>query len=241
MPDCMERERCQDQSGPPCDALISDPLAVLADPDRWPKHRYCEDVARDSTYRWAERRARLVYGNEIPDGVAEWASSWPLPVCRGESDVPDILLPLPPAVPTAYFPVVQPRAALILEPEVYLTDVTGFGMVDARGERSPMLFDMAGRPSDDAERFVSLAARWWSGDNATGRRRRTVVTPRRAARAYRDFSKQNGWTPDQSELAAELNVTTRTLRSTLGNWSDFERDVLAVHYAPKRTWRRSKH
>lgn len=69
------------KSGPPCSDLLEDARAVMADRDRWPDH-VCDNVARESTRRWAMDRAASFYGSNVPEAVQRWAESWPLPVGR---------------------------------------------------------------------------------------------------------------------------------------------------------------
>lgn len=151
---------CYGSAGPPCDRLLLDPEAVLADRNQWPRH-LCVSVVRQSTAAWAEQRALDVLGPDLPPEIDDWTKSTPLPV--GWLSMPGALDHFAPprvepglailfgaqraSVSGPWFAARQPydirqafhrlavlpwggKAVLILKPDIPFIEVVAFGIVD---------------------------------------------------------------------------------------------------------------
>lgn len=227
----MTNVPCNESHGPPCDALVHDPMAVLAEPDRWPDH-ICEAVARETTRRWAQGKVEAHFEDgSIPDAARVWTASWPLPVGEGATGVPRCLLPLP----------LRANAVLILEPDIPFSSVTAFGIIDEHptvrlatdGEYeslpATMQFMTAGWLIESVSDFQKWAAKWWRGQNAFGRPRGSAFSRTDAMNAYIAYHHELGRYPTQVELAVmeELNCNQRTVRAVVGPWKRFEADARA--------------
>lgn len=232
MPSVSLKPRCRVTDGPSCHDLLNNPEGVLADPDRWPRH-VCVDVARYSTRRWAEARARSVYGRDVPGTVREWITTWPLPVSPpliSAPPVPTSLLPFP-------GPPFSATAALILDPVIPFAHVAVFGIIETVAgmtSRVGPLVTVAGlapEPTDRITRFCAATDRWWNGVNATGRPRGSRHHRQDVIDAYLAYGDRMGRKPDQAELAAELEWSTRSLRDAIGPWGAFNRDAQAWRLA----------
>ncbi len=224
--------RCTSDSGPPCHDLLDDPDGVLADPDRWPEHFYCESVARESTRRWAYRQAATAFGDDIPDSVHEWLNTWPLPVMRTDNpfapsermNVPPLLLPLE-GWPVTWFAGPAPLAALILELENPHASVTAFGLLNvAEGWPVRMQFTTVGTAHDSVTTFQKRVAKWWQGENFTGAPHGKRLTRIEADAAFRDYRRRMGRGPTQLQLAAELGCSERQVRHIVGAWKPYYRE-----------------
>lgn len=214
--------RCHEASGPPCDALVHDPETVFGDPDQWPEHFCCDAVARQSTRQWAARKARGLYGDQLPPEVRAWIHTWPLPVGAWSlpDDVPEALAVLP-----GYG-----LAALILEPAIPFVTVAAFGLVShADGFPVDMQFTTVGWNDDRADTFRARAAKWWNGENSTGAPHGPTFTRMDAMDAYLAYHEKMGVYPTQLQLAFtdELGCSERTVWEVTKPWKCFERDAKA--------------
>ncbi len=227
------KPRCRVEIGPPCHRLLDHPEGVLADPDQWPDHLGCPPVAKWSTRRWARARARSIFGDAIPAAVSAWTTTWPLPVSPSTRlAIPIGLLPFSGALGSRH-------AGLILAPDIPFADVVIFGIVDEH-EGTPwpagLLVTSAGVVDEDgpAERFQRQALKWWQGDNATGRPHGHAISLAELYDKYAAYCDTMGRPPKQAELAAEVDIDPRTLRTMLpqpGGWGAFVAmaDALRAH------------
>lgn len=230
----MTAPRCVHRPGLTCDRLLDDPLATLADPKKWPTH-LCPEVAYASNVQWAEERAQRLYGHDVPAEVADWITMYPLPVGRWSlpAGVPEVLAVLP-----GYG-----KAAVMPAPAIPYVEAIAFGIVDdhplvsieldgeARFVPVSMQFAISGW-ADWADTFRDRAARWWdlmAGETITGRPQGRKYTRADVVDAYREFRATNGWRPTQTEIAVELSVSAKSVRTYTGqNWEDFVRDIEAM-------------
>jgi len=180
---------CRESAGPPCDQLLLDPEAVLADRNRWP-HHLCAGVIRESTVTWGVDRALDLLGPDHPPEIDDWTRASPLPV--GPHSMPGALDRLFPSLTARFdlvtglsFGSVSPglrhmyqqlaavpwggRAAFILQPDMPFVDVVAFGIVDDRpihGDLpwlpATMQFTTAGWQSERVQSFCTNADRWWT-------------------------------------------------------------------------------
>lgn len=240
MPSVPLKPVCGVADGPPCDCLLDDAEGVLTDPDRWPDHFGCPAVERWSTRRWAETRARNIYGygEDLPVPVRDWITTWPLPVSPP-------LFKRPP-IPYGLYPFPGPlwsmQASLILEPEIPFADVASFGTVVTIDDTlwpDPMLFTFAGHPTDRVLRFTTAAKRWWQGDNATGRPPGSGMSEARLLEVTATLWEHMGKAPSQDQVAAKVGINPRTLRNSLTRgWPAFldYADAIRAHRQEVRRW-----
>jgi hypothetical protein len=192
----------------------------------------CEDVARETTRRWAQAQAEGYFGaDRFPEPVEAWITTWPLPVGAGPSGVPDSLLPLR----------LFAKAALILRPNIPFADVTAFGIVDDHpvirlqtdGEcdfvPTTMQFTTAGWLDSRVTKFQAWATKWWQGDNAFGRQRGKKYSRHYLIEVYLEHHAKLGRYPTQLQLATTdaLRCSVRNISDIAGSWKQFKRDAEA--------------
>jgi len=240
-----------EQTGPPCDRLLEDPEAVLADRNKWPDH-ICSEVARASTKRWALNHARQVIGGELPTEVLEWAQIYPLPV--GAWSEPHIVYEPTPLLAgrlsrpgiaggaLVVLPTVE-KAALILTFNIRLVDVAAFGIVDdhptvlevSRGAFSlmpvTMQFTVSGWRDERVDAVCKHASRWWewlSGGKITGRPEGRSRSIDDVMAAFQVIWDDTGRQPTKRDVAQELGVSEKTVNGIHGmaSWADFAREAL---------------
>lgn len=245
--------RCHASSGPRCDLLIRDPESALAERENWPDH-YCVDVGRYLTRQWAERRARLVYGSDIPFEVRAWIQVYPLPV--GAWFQPGGLIPALRSFPfgsqsahdvpvprgLSILPTIE-RVALALHREGLAWEVTAFGVVDhdptfreeIAGEclllpATPQVIT-TGACAANADDFRANFERWWSwlgGKQIEGRPKGMTVTQGDIQRTYQQLLSEWDRRPTQLDVATKLLVSEKTIRRAIHplEWREFTREVL---------------
>jgi len=240
---------CTEVDGPPCHRLLDDPEGVTADRTQWPDH-ICDGVARASTVAWAQEHAGRLVGKPLPVEVVEWTRMSPLPV--GSWARPHTLFAAFPLLAGRMFDpglvdgrlavlATTEKAALILTPDIPFAQVAAFGIVDDHPfvrEESGGAFDVlpvtmqfvtTGWGNDRVDAFRKQASNWWgqlAGIPATGRRAGRTHSRADVVAAYHEFHAAYGWRPKQTEVAAMLNITPRSVRTYIGqNWADFVRDI----------------
>lgn len=231
---------CKRTDSPPCDALVDDPVGVLADPDRWPNH-VCDAVARDTTLQWARKQIENLGTSPVPDQVNDWAHTNPLPV--GRMSMPGFYDNYDPKFSHREFGQLAAlrmgSARLVLEPNIPFVQVTAFAIVndhpvvkletDGKLDWKPatMQFGTAGWLDPRVTEFQTWAKKWWDGRNAFGRPHGGNFTRQDAIEACLAYHQDRGSYPNQLQLAINLGSSERSLRSITGSWKQFLIDAEA--------------
>jgi hypothetical protein len=208
-------------------------MTSIADTEKW----------QELTAAWA---AKLVHirsdDHDFKVQVARYARLYPLPVGRQSLRQPWLLWFGNPDMIDGLMPFDGDEFAVcVVIDQVKDTTIEAFGLcrLEGRDDRlrmayrtTPMQFRLAGPNAahkDVTARCSELKASWSKHVGIPirpGRPPGRTITRDDIVDAFRDFEQANGWGPDQSEVAAELSVSTKTIRNVLQEpWPTFARKM----------------
>ncbi len=225
---------------PPCTDLISDPMGVLRNKERWPIHLCDAEFLRPSTELWVQ--AQEFTADTL--NVYRWASMHPLPIgwraltenreANDLSEWSEVLNVLPFAG--------YEKAMWALRVEVQGGVLDLFGLEDYPTEfhkahgipvAGDLAFMLRGRDTSLTD-LVHEAKRWWSpfrGRALQGRPRGSGTWQdagefREAARNVVRTLREHGYKPTQENVAENLGCNDRVLRYWIDRYGVTWNDLL---------------
>ncbi len=215
---------------PPCTDLLANPVGVLSDEKRWPKH-LCPAFWATSTMNWASSFVRPT----TPE-LEQWLWEWPLPI--GKMAIKPEILSLELYNLMPFDGQEEALWAIRINDADGTLDLFGLGIPYGQGEES--IYEM-GELGHDSKRhgripldLVERADRWWAqfrGESIRGRRYGTRrwasldEVKKDVRSAVRDLSLQ-GHKITQERVAEHLHTSVRQLdrarkRHGIASWKDF--------------------